>query len=302
MGSAPGAISVGAGAIWAVDLDDQTVFRVDPGSLEVTTFARATPTDLATGADAVWVASGEPVTGTQSAGPVATAIARVDPTTRTVRARVRLPRSGGAAAELTDDHVAVERDAVWAIAPDYAVVRIDPRTNRIVATIRGLQARACVAAGHAGVWVLGIDGTIARIDRRTNRIAARGRIGIDSRLGRRRRRRRLGQRPGRRRGLANRPGSPPRHAHDRRRRRCRRSLLRSGIAVGGQPASRHGRARRARRQPRDARSETLGRAARGVGRRRGRVGLGYGGPGARLRRCKRRRARARLVRADLLPR
>ncbi len=180
VGSAPGAISVGAGAIWAVDLDDQTVFRVDPGSLEVTTFATgATPTDLATGADAVWVASGAPVTGTQSAGPVATAIARVDPTTRTVRARVRLPRSGGAAAELTDDHVAVERDAVWAIAPDYAVVRIDPRTNRIVATIRGLQARA-VAAGDAGVWVLGIDGTIARIDRRTNRIAARGRIGAST--------------------------------------------------------------------------------------------------------------------------
>jgi branched-chain amino acid transport system substrate-binding protein len=54
-------------------------------------------------------------------------------------------------------------------------VRIDPRTNRIVAPIRGLQARA-IAAGDAGVWVLGVDGTIARIDRATNRVDARDRI------------------------------------------------------------------------------------------------------------------------------
>ena len=117
-----------------------------------------------------------------------------------------------------------------------------------------------------------------------------------------RRRRRLGQRPGRRCGLAHRPGPSPRHAHDRRRRGCRRSLLRSGIAVGGQPASRHGRASRSRRQPRDARGQARGRAARGVCRRGGCLGRGCGRPGARLRRHRRRRARARLVRADLLPR
>ena len=71
--------------------------------------------------------------------------------------------------------MAVERDAVWVISPDSAVVRIDPLTNRIVATIRGLQARA-IAAGDAGVWVLGIDGTIARIDRASNRFEARDRV------------------------------------------------------------------------------------------------------------------------------
>ncbi|HVF77339.1 MAG TPA: ABC transporter substrate-binding protein, partial [Solirubrobacteraceae bacterium] len=136
------------------------------------------PTDLAAGAGGLWVLGGAALAESQSGGPVATALARVDPTTRTVRARIVLPRTGTAVTELTEDHVAVERDAVWAIASDYSVVRIDPRTNRIVATIRGLQARA-VAAG-AGVWVLGIDGTIARIDRRTNRIAVRDRIGASA--------------------------------------------------------------------------------------------------------------------------
>jgi len=176
VGTTPGAVSAGDGAVWAVDIDGQTVSRVDPESGEVTTFGTgATPIDLATGAEAVWVANGRAVGGSQSSGPVATSLARVDPATRTVRARIRLPRTGGAAAELTDNHIAVERGAVWAIAPDFTVVRVDPRTNRVVATIRGLQAHA-IAAGDAGVWVLGLDGTIARIDRASNRVEVRDRI------------------------------------------------------------------------------------------------------------------------------
>ena len=176
VGTTPGAVSAGEGAVWVVDLDGQTISRVDPRSLEADTFGIGlTPTDLAAGAGAVWVAGGRPARGTQNTGPVGTALARVAPESRTVRALIRLPRMGGAATELTEDHVAVDNDAVWAIAPDFAVVRVDPRTNRIVATIRGLQASA-IAAGDAGVWVLGVDGTIARIDRETNRIQMRDRV------------------------------------------------------------------------------------------------------------------------------
>jgi DNA-binding SARP family transcriptional activator/ABC-type branched-subunit amino acid transport system substrate-binding protein len=174
----PGALAAGGGAVWSIDIDAQTISRVDGGG--TTTFGTgATPVDLALGAGALWVASGGPVGGTQTAGPVTTTLARVDPATRTVRARIRLPRTGGAATEVAEDRVAVEPDAVWAIAPDYAVVRIDPRTDRIVATIRGLQARA-VAAGEGGVWVLGIDGAIGRIDRARNRIGVRGRVPASS--------------------------------------------------------------------------------------------------------------------------
>jgi DNA-binding SARP family transcriptional activator/ABC-type branched-subunit amino acid transport system substrate-binding protein len=176
VGATPGALSAGEGAVWVVDLDGQTISRVNPSSLEASTFGIGlTPTDLAAGAGAVWVAGGAAVRGRQNTGPVGSALTRVDPDTRTVRARIRLPRMGASATELTDDHIAVERDAIWAIAPDFAVVRIDPRTNRIAATIRGLQARA-IAAGDAGVWVLGVDGTIARISRESNRIEVRDRI------------------------------------------------------------------------------------------------------------------------------
>ena len=178
-GRTPGAVAAGEGAVWAIDVDGQTISRVDARGAAATFATGATPVDLAAGAGALWVASGGPVGGTQAAGPVATVLARIDPATRTVRSRIRLPRSGGATTELAEDRVAVEPDAVWAIAPDYAVVRIDPRTDRIVATIRGLQARA-VAAGDGGVWVLGMDGRIARIDRVRNRVATRGRVPASS--------------------------------------------------------------------------------------------------------------------------
>ena len=176
-GATPGAVATGAGAVWSIDVDAQTLTRVagDGDGAPATFGIGATPVDLAAGADALWVAGGGPVEGTQAAGPVTTALARVDPATRTVRARIALPRRPGATTELAEDRIAVEPDAVWAIAPDFAVVRIDPRTDRVVATIRGLQARA-VAAGDGGVWVLGLDGAIARIDRARNRVAVRGRV------------------------------------------------------------------------------------------------------------------------------
>jgi len=88
LGSTPAAVALSDGAAWVVDADEQTVARVDQRTGAVATFATgATPTDIATGAGAVWVGNGRPLRGAQFRGPVATAVARVDPATRTVRAR-----------------------------------------------------------------------------------------------------------------------------------------------------------------------------------------------------------------------
>ena len=60
---------------------------------------------------------------------------RLDPATRTRarRRRAAAPR-GGAVSNLVENHLAVQRDAVWAVTPDFAVVRIDagdrPRSRR----------------------------------------------------------------------------------------------------------------------------------------------------------------------------
>ena len=176
VGRTPAAVSVGGGRAWIVDADARTVLAVDPASGSVETLATgATPTDIAARDASVWVANGEPVPGAQFIGPVATSLARMDAATRTLREEVRLPRRRRAVSNLVDNHVAVSATAVWAVTPDFAVVRIDPVTTSVTATSRAIRA-AAVAAGGAGVWVLGVDGDVVRLDERTAGVRARTRI------------------------------------------------------------------------------------------------------------------------------
>ena len=67
---------------------------------------------------------------------------------------------------LVDNHVTTSADAVWAIAPNFRVARLDAMTGKITATTNAVPA-AVIAAGRAGVWVGGVDGSVARLDERT---------------------------------------------------------------------------------------------------------------------------------------
>jgi branched-chain amino acid transport system substrate-binding protein len=175
-GRTPSAVAVGGGVLWLVDADARTVLRIVPSSRVVETLATgATPTDLAVGAGSVWVANGRRLKDTQFIGPVATAVARLDPATRTERTAVGLPRLGGSTSNLVDNHLAVSADALWAVAPDFSVVRVDATTGAITATVRAVPA-AAVASGGAGVWVLGVDGSVVRLDERSGRIVRRASI------------------------------------------------------------------------------------------------------------------------------
>ncbi|MBA2295573.1 MAG: AfsR/SARP family transcriptional regulator, partial [Actinobacteria bacterium] len=176
-GRTPAAIGVRDGVVWLVDADARTLLRIDTASRVVESLATgATPTDLAVGEGSVWVANGRRLDASQFVGPVATSIARFDAVTRTERAEVELPRPpGGAVSNLVENHLAVSADAVWAVTPDFAVVRIDRVTGAITATSRAVRA-AAVAVGGAGVWALGVDGTVARLDERTGATLRRVRV------------------------------------------------------------------------------------------------------------------------------
>jgi branched-chain amino acid transport system substrate-binding protein len=179
-GRTPGSIAVHRGAAWVVDADAQTVLRLSVASRVVETFSTgATPTDVAADAGSVWVANGGPLEDAQFTGPVATAVARLDATTGTKRAETRLPKRGGALSNLVENHVAAWKGAVWAVTPDFAIVRIDAATGTITARSRAVRA-AAVAAGPAGVWVLGVDGVVARLDERSARPVARASVPASS--------------------------------------------------------------------------------------------------------------------------
>ncbi len=179
-GRTPSSIAVDGGAAWVVDADAQTVLRLAVASRVVETFSTgATPTDVAAASGSVWVANGEPLDDAQFTGPVATAVARLDTTTGTKRAETRLPRRGGALSNLVENHVAAHEDAVWAVTPDFGIVRIDAATGTITARSRAVRV-AAVAAGPAGVWVLGVDGVVARLDERSARPVARASVPASS--------------------------------------------------------------------------------------------------------------------------
>jgi virginiamycin B lyase len=97
---------------------------------------------------------------------------QVEPTTVEIRT-IALP---GAPRE-----VAVGLGAVWVVAErpgatEAAILRIEPRTRRIVATIRapGRSVIGGLAVGEGAVWATDLNlGKVLRIDPATNRIAAR---------------------------------------------------------------------------------------------------------------------------------
>ena len=174
LGTAPSSVAIGGGSVWVLDADDKTISRIDPDRRTRTrTFSiSATPTDIAYGADAIWVGH-----GFRSGRFVGTSypesVSRLDPTSLDIEATIVLPKGSGEdyrqGGGLNQQRIAATRDAVWVVNPDQTVSRIDPRSNRRVARIDGVRA-ADIAAGADGVWVIS-DGAVAEIDPRTNTVA-----------------------------------------------------------------------------------------------------------------------------------
>jgi DNA-binding SARP family transcriptional activator/ABC-type branched-subunit amino acid transport system substrate-binding protein len=172
-GRTPAAVAIHEGDAWAVDTEARTLLRVDRSGETVDVLATgSTPVDVAVAGDRIWVANGRRQEVAQALGPVADELVRLDPATRREEATVPLPAGGTESQQASPGHLAVSRDALWAITAEQSVVRIDPAKARITATARGLRAYA-IAAGGAGVWALASGRTVVEFDERTGRIARR---------------------------------------------------------------------------------------------------------------------------------
>src|SRR5262245_61574132 len=126
-------------------------------------------TDVATGVRAVWVTGNE-------------GVARVDAATGEVVAEIDVPGTGDYSA------IAVGEGSVWVTAPDLRsdgsrgnLVRIDPDTNEIAATIPIGGPIRGVAIGAGSVWVgLPDEGTgrVFRVDPATDEVVDSVRVGV----------------------------------------------------------------------------------------------------------------------------
>ncbi|HEY6058804.1 MAG TPA: hypothetical protein VIV06_12295 [Candidatus Limnocylindrales bacterium] len=163
----PVAIAVGGGSTWVANLSGENVIRIDPTTNRVAAFVSldtdpaTVPYSLAYGEGALWV--GSPAFAADGT-PASGSVARIDPSGQVVATiGTGVPYS-----------IATGFGAVWvADSGGGTLVRIDPQTNAVAATITIGAMPTSVAIGAGAVWVASsAEGTVTRVDPATNTVTA----------------------------------------------------------------------------------------------------------------------------------
>jgi YVTN family beta-propeller protein len=135
-------VTVGAGAVWVTNAGSLARIDLADGSVEQIPVGLS-PGPVATGFGSVWFA--DRVWISNQTVDIYNSIWRFDPATRRA-VTVTVGRAPFA--------IAVGRDAVWVTnRGDGTVMRIDPRTNKVVKTIRLRYKPQGIAAGAGAIWV-----------------------------------------------------------------------------------------------------------------------------------------------------
>jgi YVTN family beta-propeller protein len=154
VGTRPGPVTFGAGSVWVGNIDDRTVTRIDAGSrraLRHIPLDNRTPSGLAFGFGAVWVAHGR-----------RGQLSQIDPQFDQVSPPIEV---GGTAFGSPNGVVAVDEDegSVWAVFGDSTLARIEPATGRVAESTRAGALPAGIAVGSGSIWVANFgDSTVTR--------------------------------------------------------------------------------------------------------------------------------------------
>ena len=131
-------VNVAFGSVWVTSSGEATIYRVDPRSRSVIAkiSVAATPRFTTLGADSIWVLS-------QSDG----SIARIDPRENRVIATIQAKVPGGGG------DIASGGGYIWAAASGTPVIRIDPKTNRVLEEYGSYKGADAIRFGFGSVWV-----------------------------------------------------------------------------------------------------------------------------------------------------
>ena len=154
VGASPSALAVGFGAVWVASRDAGTVTRVDART-GVPALTTAFPEPLRTGGGPLAIAAGEGAVWVAAADGT---ITRIDPRRGGARQVARVVDPGG---------IAAGAGAVWVTSRERGTVsRLDPRTGAPTGEPIRVGARpGDVAVGGGSVWVANTaDATVSRVD------------------------------------------------------------------------------------------------------------------------------------------
>src|SRR5207248_261620 len=157
----PWGLAYGAGSLWVGNDEESSVARVDPATNAVVAHVAAgrRPIALAFGLGSLWVAD-----------YAAPRLLRIDPAGNRVGRRIALP---GAHLDLL-----AGATGIWVTSEEGDVVRVDPRSGRTTARLRGGSDPTFVARCRGALWVTNFRGPLLwQVDAPSARIARRIAIG-----------------------------------------------------------------------------------------------------------------------------
>jgi virginiamycin B lyase len=168
----------GKTAMWLTSYPANSLTRIDPVTNKATkTVSLASvgsgPIGITEAAGFVWVANHD--------GTPVTSLAKVDPSTMAIVDVIPV----GQGTDSGPNWLSFAAGSIWVDVPNLnAVVRIDPKTDKLIATIPVTAACGALVATDTVVWVAGgggdgCQGVIERIDARTNQLQATIRLPSD---------------------------------------------------------------------------------------------------------------------------
>jgi YVTN family beta-propeller protein len=161
VGTRPGAVAFGSGSLWVANLDDQTISRIDPGTLHTlrTIELRGPPTGLATSAGGVWVVESNQTGGVGSTGVF---VGRIDPDFD----RVSDGRQIDNVIPSGSSTVAAHGNSVWVAPSTGLLTRLNAKTGAVTQRLDPNASPAGIAIGDGAVWLSDTEADdVIRVDR-----------------------------------------------------------------------------------------------------------------------------------------
>ena len=162
-------LAAGAGAIWLTSFPGNSLTRIDPTTNTATGTVSLAPSGL--GPVGITVYKGYVWVANHQGNPTGS-LAKIDPATMNVVDIIPIGDQSFAG----PNWLAAAAGSIWTDVPNInAVVRIDPTTDAVLATIPDKGVCGALAAGDSAVWVAGGGGPgclpgITRIDPMSNTV------------------------------------------------------------------------------------------------------------------------------------